>query len=130
MIPTLGDGAALNLGLELAESGVLEELGIEMLGADPDVIKRAEDRQLFRNILDDIGASYPKSHMVKTFEQGLEVGEELGLPLILRPNYTLGGGRRDCLLLGGVQAEARVSPSGEPDFRGFGGREHSGLERV
>ena len=92
VIPTLGGQTALNLGLELAESGVLKELGIEMLGADPDVIQRAEDRQLFRDILDDVGAAYPKSYMVKTFEQGVEVGNELGFPIILRPNYTLGGG--------------------------------------
>jgi carbamoyl-phosphate synthase large subunit len=92
VIPTLGGQTALNLGLELAESGILKELGIEMLGADPDVIQRAEDRQLFRDILDEVGAAYPKSHMVKTFEQGVEVGNELGFPIILRPNYTLGGG--------------------------------------
>ncbi|MEO0334805.1 MAG: carbamoyl-phosphate synthase large subunit, partial [Pseudomonadota bacterium] len=92
VIPTLGGQTALNLGLELAESGILTELGIEMLGADPDVIQRAEDRQLFRDILDEVGAGYPKSHMVKTFEQGVEVGNELGFPIILRPNYTLGGG--------------------------------------
>ena len=92
VIPTLGGQTALNLALELYEEGVLKELGIELLGAKPDVIQKAEDRELFRDILDQVGARYPKSEMVKTFEQGLEVAEKFGFPLILRPNYTLGGG--------------------------------------
>ena len=92
VIPTLGGQTALNLALELHSQGILEKYGVELLGADPTVIKAAEDRELFRNILDKVGAKYPKSHMVKTFEGGLEVGDELGYPLILRPNYTLGGG--------------------------------------
>lgn len=92
LIPTLGGQTALNLGLSLAEKGVLSRLGIEMLGARPAVIKAAEDREEFRDLLDDVGAKYPKSVMVRTFEQGLTVADELGFPLILRPNYTLGGG--------------------------------------
>lgn len=92
VIPTLGGQTALNLALELYEEGVLKDLGIELLGAKPDVIQKAEDRELFRDILDQVGARYPKSEMVKTFEQGLEVAEKFGFPLILRPNYTLGGG--------------------------------------
>lgn len=91
VIPTLGGQTALNLALELDKSGILKELNIQLLGATPDVIRRAEDRELFRNILDQVGAKYPASHMVRTFEQGLQVAEELGFPLILRPNYTLGG---------------------------------------
>lgn len=92
LIPTLGGQTALNLGLELADSGVLKRLGIEMLGARPEVIRAAEDREKFRDLLDKVGAKYPKSVMVRTFEQGIAASEDLGLPLILRPNYTLGGG--------------------------------------
>lgn len=92
IIPTLGGQTALNLALELDKAGILKELGIEMLGATPQVIRNAEDREQFRAILDDVGASYPKSEMVRTFEQGMQVAETLGFPLILRPNYTLGGG--------------------------------------
>lgn len=92
IIPTLGGQTALNLALELDKAGVLKELGIEMLGATPDVIRAAEDRERFRSILDSVGAQYPKSHMVRTYEHGMQVAEELGFPLILRPNYTLGGG--------------------------------------
>lgn len=92
LIPTLGGQTALNLALELADAGVLKRLGIELLGANPDVIRAGEDREKFRTILDRIGAKSPASHMVRTFEQSLKVAEELGFPLILRPNYTLGGG--------------------------------------
>lgn len=92
VIPTLGGQTALNLALELHASGVLDKHGVRLLGADPKVIKAAEDRELFRDILDKVGAKYPKSEMVKSFEQGMKVADELGFPLILRPNYTLGGG--------------------------------------
>ena len=92
LIPTLGGQTALNLALELNEMGVLEELGVELLGAHSETIKVAEDREAFRSLLDSIGSRYPQSEMVRTFEQGLEVTERIGLPLILRPSYTLGGG--------------------------------------
>jgi carbamoyl-phosphate synthase large subunit len=92
LIPTLGGQTALNLALELDKAGVLKELGIEMLGADSDVIRAAEDRERFRAILDSVGAGYPRSRMVRTYEQGMTAADEIGFPLILRPNYTLGGG--------------------------------------
>ena len=92
VIPTLGGQTALNLALELFEKGVFEKHNVKLLGAKPEVIRAAEDRELFRNILDQVQAKYPQSRMVKTYEQGVQVGEELGYPLILRPNYTLGGG--------------------------------------
>jgi carbamoyl-phosphate synthase large subunit len=92
LIPTLGGQTALNLALELHEMGILTKYGVELLGADPQVIRAAEDRELFRNILDKVDAKYPESEMVRTYEQGMRVGERLGYPLILRPNYTLGGG--------------------------------------
>ena len=92
VIPTLGGQTALNLALELDAAGVLKRLGIALLGATPDVIRAAEDREKFRSILDDVGAKYPRSHMVRTYERGLEVADDLGYPLILRPNFTLGGG--------------------------------------
>ncbi len=92
LIPTLGGQTALNLALELFEAGVLQKYDVELLAADPKVIRAAEDREEFRSLLDRVGAKYPKSEMVRTFEQGLNVGDQLGYPLILRPNYTLGGG--------------------------------------
>lgn len=92
VIPTLGGQTALNLALDLHEKGLLKKYNVELLGATPEVIKAAEDRELFRNILDKIGAKYPKSFLVRNFDYGMEVAQELGYPLILRPNYTLGGG--------------------------------------
>jgi carbamoyl-phosphate synthase large subunit len=92
VIPTLGGQTALNLALELHEKGILQKHNVELLAADPTVIKAAEDREIFRNILDEVGAKYPASEMVRTFEQGMRCAEKLGFPLILRPNYTLGGG--------------------------------------
>jgi len=92
VIPTLGGQTALNLALELHKAGILEKYDVELLGATPTVIEAAEDREIFRGILDKVHAKYPKSHMVRTYEQGQVVADELGYPLILRPNYTLGGG--------------------------------------
>lgn len=92
IIPTLGGQTALNLALQLSEAGILDRLGIELLGATPDVIRAAEDREKFRTLLESIGARSPRSSMVRSFEQGMQVALELGFPLILRPNYTLGGG--------------------------------------
>lgn len=92
VIPTLGGQTALNLALDLYAKGILQKYKVQLLGATPEVIKAGEDREIFRGLLDKIGARYPKSHMVRTFEHGLQVAEELGYPIILRPNYTLGGG--------------------------------------
>ncbi len=92
VIPTLGGQTALNLALALYDKGILKRLGIELLGSSPEVIKAAEDRELFRDILHKVGALSTKSEMVRSFDQGLTLGEKFGYPLILRPNYTLGGG--------------------------------------
>ncbi len=92
VIPTLGGQTALNLALDLDAAGILKKLNIELLGAKKEVIEAAEDRAKFCKVLDKIGASYPKSVMVKTFEKGIEASSQLGFPIILRPNYTLGGG--------------------------------------
>jgi carbamoyl-phosphate synthase large subunit len=92
VIPTLGGQTALNLALELDKMGVFKELNIELLGANPEVIRAAEDRERFCRILDSVGAKYPKSRMVRNMDEGTRFSEEMGLPLVLRPNFTLGGG--------------------------------------
>jgi carbamoyl-phosphate synthase large subunit len=92
IIPTLGGQTALNLALELYDLGLLEKHKIKLLGANPKVIRAAEDREQFRAILDKVGAKYPKSELVRKYEQGMKVADVLGYPLILRPNFTLGGG--------------------------------------
>ena len=92
LIPTLGGQTALNLGLELDASGILAKYNVEMIGATADIIKSAEDREIFNKLLREIGAKHTKSQMVREFKHGLQVAEEIGFPIILRPNYTLGGG--------------------------------------
>lgn len=92
LIPTLGGQTALNLGLELSSLGILKKYNVEMIGATEDVIRAAEDRDRFRKILTSIGAKAPKSEMVRNLSEGLAAADVIGLPIILRPNYTLGGG--------------------------------------
>ena len=92
LISTLGGQTALNLSLELEEDGVLKDLNIELAGANREVIKKVEDREQFAQLLSRLGASYAPSRMARSFKQGLTLAEELGWPVILRPNYTLGGG--------------------------------------
>ncbi|HSC50033.1 MAG TPA: carbamoyl-phosphate synthase large subunit, partial [Gaiellaceae bacterium] len=88
LLPTMGGQTALNIGLELAESGVLEALGIELIGAPPDVIRRAEDRQLFRETVRAAGLKVPESLVVTS---PADVPPDLSFPVILRPAFTLGG---------------------------------------
>jgi len=92
IMATLGGQTALNLGLALHKQGILTKYNVRLLGSSPETIELAEDREKFRDLLDTIGASYPQSFMVRTFEQAMAVPQQLGLPLILRPNFTLGGG--------------------------------------
>ena len=88
LLPTMGGQTALNLGLELAEAGVLEALGIELIGAPPDVIRRAEDRERFRETVRGTGLKVPESLVVTALA---EVPRDLSFPVILRPAFTLGG---------------------------------------
>lgn len=92
LIPTLGGQTALNLALELDRLGILQKHNVQLLGANPTVIRAAEDREVFRGILDKVGAKYPQSEMIRTYEDGIRLSQQMGFPLILRPNYTLGGG--------------------------------------
>ena len=91
LISTLGGQTALNLSLELEEKGVLKELDIKLLGAGVDAIRTVEDRERFTKLLSKLGAKYSESVMIKNFKQGIKEVEKLGFPIILRPNYTLGG---------------------------------------
>ena len=88
LLPTMGGQTALNLAVELAEEGVLAELGVELIGAPIDVIKRAEDRERFRATVRATGLRVPESTIVTAVD---EVPEGLSLPVILRPAFTLGG---------------------------------------
>ncbi len=91
ILPTMGGQTALNCALSLYKSGVLDRLGIEMIGAKPEAIEKAEDRQLFRDAMDKIGLESPKSFVAHTLEQAEEALSVIGLPAIIRPSFTLGG---------------------------------------
>ncbi len=91
ILPTLGGQTGLNLAVELADAGVLERHGVRLLGSPLSTIKRAEDRKLFRELLEEIGEPVPASQTVDLVEEAAEVGRRMGLPLVVRPAYTLGG---------------------------------------
>ena len=91
LLPTLGGQTALNLAMELKSAGVLDLWEVEMIGADEKAIHRAEDRLEFRTAMDEIGLRTPRSMLAETMEQAEAAREELGLPLVVRPAYTLGG---------------------------------------
>jgi len=91
LLPTLGGQTSLNLAVELAKSGVLEEYGVELIGARLETIQLAEDRELFRNAMREIGLSVPDGGIVRTVEDAIAISEKIGFPLIIRPSYTLGG---------------------------------------
>jgi len=91
LLPTLGGQTALNLAVALAESGVLDRYGVELIGASQQAIRRAEDRQLFKETMLDIGLDVPKSQQIESLSNAFVVAEDLGYPLIVRPCFTLGG---------------------------------------
>ena len=91
LVPTLGGQTGLNLAVELAESGVLEECNVEILGTKLTAIKKAEDRDLFRNLMNELGEPVPESEIIHSLEEAQVFVEQVGLPVIVRPAYTLGG---------------------------------------
>ena len=91
ILPTLGGQTALNLAIELLESGVLDEYDVEMIGASGEAIATAEDRDLFRQAMEQIGLKCAPSGIAHTMDEAMIVVEEIGLPVIIRPAYILGG---------------------------------------
>jgi carbamoyl-phosphate synthase large subunit len=91
LLPTMGGQTALNTALDLYESGVLAQHGIEMIGAKAGAIAKAEDRQLFRQAMERIGLESPRSVFVKDQKEAMSAVESIGLPAIIRPSFTLGG---------------------------------------
>ncbi len=91
LLPTLGGQTALNLAVELFERGVFDKFGVRLIGADVNAIKKAEDRELFKRAMQNIGLDVPESATVKSREEALKIAEKLGFPLVLRPSFTLGG---------------------------------------
>jgi len=91
LLPTMGGQTGLNVALALQRDGVLERLGVEMIGARADVIRKAEDRQLFQQAMTAIGLECPRSRQVSSLAEALETLPEIGLPAIIRPSFTMGG---------------------------------------
>ncbi len=91
LLPTLGGQTGLNLAMELEREGILERYGVEMIGATSEVIEKAESRLLFRAAMQRIGIECPRSEMVSSLDEALAALDEIGLPAILRPSFTLGG---------------------------------------
>ena len=91
ILPTLGGQTALNLATELVESGVLEQYGVEMIGASGEAIATAEDRDLFRRAMEEIGLQCAQSGIAHNMDEAMTVIEDIGLPVIIRPAYILGG---------------------------------------
>ena len=122
ILPTLGGQTGLNLAVALADAGVLERHNVGLLGTPLETIRRSEDRDYFRTFLHEIGEPEPENLSVNTMEEALAAAETMGLPLVVRPAYTLGGSG------GGIantqeefEAFARTGPHGCPYWR-----QHSG----
>ncbi len=91
LLPTMGGQTALNCALDLADHGVLEHYGVELIGASRDAIRMAEDRELFRVAMGEIGLECPKAQVARSLEQALQIQTTVGYPTIIRPSFTLGG---------------------------------------
>ena len=131
LLSTVGGQTGLNLSVELAETGVLEEYGVELIGAKLEAIKKAEDRLLFKDAMRSIGLDVPKSKLVNNLEDGLEFANEVGYPVVLRPSFTLGGSGGGLAYNSEEMAELlsralEISPVHESAHRG----KRPGLERV
>lgn len=91
ILPTMGGQTALNAAMALSENGALKRHNVELIGANEKSIAKAEDRQLFRDAMDKIGLSTPRSSVVKSLEEGRVAMDDIGLPIIIRPSFTMGG---------------------------------------
>ncbi len=91
LLPTLGGQTALNIAVQLGEMGVLDEYGVELIGAKLEAIKRAEDRELFKKTMQEIGLEVPRSDIANDVEEALAIADEIGYPVVVRPAFTLGG---------------------------------------
>ena len=91
LLPTMGGQTALNCALELADHGVLEKYGVELIGAKREAIMMAEDRELFRVAMAEIGLDCPRAEIARTLEQAIDIQTRVGYPTIIRPSFTLGG---------------------------------------
>jgi carbamoyl-phosphate synthase large subunit len=91
LLPTMGGQTALNCALDLVREGVLDKFGVELIAASREAIDMAEDRELFRNAMREIGLDCPRSRIAHSMEEALAVQSEIGFPCVIRPSFTLGG---------------------------------------
>lgn len=91
VLPTMGGQTALNLAMDLNREGILEKYGVELIGAKPDVIDKAEDRQRFKEAMEKIGLESARSGIAYSMAEALEVQQRVGFPAVIRPSFTLGG---------------------------------------
>ncbi len=91
LLPTMGGQTALNCALDLVREGVLEKYGVELIAASREAIDMAEDRELFRNAMREIGLECPRSRIAHSMEEALAIQSEIGFPCVIRPSFTLGG---------------------------------------
>ena len=91
ILPTMGGQTALNLAMDLNREGILEKYGVELIGAKPDVIDKAEDRQRFKEAMEKIGLESARSGIAYSMSEALEVQQRVGFPAVIRPSFTLGG---------------------------------------
>jgi len=110
LLPTLGGQTALNLAMELVEAGVLDEYGVELIGADAEAIATAEDRERFKVAMQEIGLGVPASGVAHSMDEAHEVIAEIGLPVVIRPAYILGG--KGTGIAGTADEFARVAANG------------------
>ncbi|MGB8650986.1 MAG: carbamoyl-phosphate synthase large subunit [Mycobacteriales bacterium] len=116
LLPTLGGQTALNAAMALHEAGVLQQYGVELIGADVDAIRKGEDRQAFKDVVASIGAESARSAVCHSVEELLAAVEELGYPVVVRPSFTMGGAgggmaydEADLLRIGGAGLQASVT---------------------
>ena len=91
LLPTMGGQTALNTALDLVREGVLEKYGVELIAASRAAIDMAEDRELFRNAMREIGLETPQSQIARSLDEALAIAGEIGYPVVIRPSFTLGG---------------------------------------
>ncbi|WP_457591619.1 carbamoyl-phosphate synthase large subunit [Geoglobus sp.] len=91
LLPTLGGQTGLNVAVELHEMGILDKYGVKLIGANIEAIKKAEDRDLFRKAMENVGIEIPRSEIASSVREALDIADELGYPVVVRPAFTLGG---------------------------------------
>ena len=131
LLPTMGGQTALNCALDLVREGVLEQYGVEMIAASHQAIDMAEDRDLFRRAMQEIGLDVPHATMAYDLEQALEAQSEIGYPTVVRPCFTLGGsGGGVAFNRGGFMGDRRTRSGSAADERGAARGIRARLERV